>query len=83
MGRLMFHARQVQRGKRKAVSWELAFDLPVALAMGWLAYGLCVWLGIGPQATVSIAIAAGYLGPYSVDRVFDRLVDYYTGEAAE
>lgn len=84
MGRLMFHARQVQRGKRKAMSWELMFDVPVALAMGWMIYGLCIWFGVGPQATVSAAIAAGYLGPYSVDRVFDRvLATYIDREPAE
>lgn len=70
LGRLMFHAKQVQQGKRKPVTWALLFDLPVALAMGWGIYGLCVWLKLEPQPTISAAIASSYLGPYSLDRIF-------------
>lgn len=84
IGRLMYHAQQVQRGKRKPFSVTLLFDLPIALAMGWLIYGLAVWLKLAPEPTVSLAIAAAYLGPYSVDRIFGRLADRYLGkEAAE
>lgn len=50
VGRLMFHARQVQQGKRKPLSWALLFDLPIALAMGWIVYGVCVWLRMEPHA---------------------------------
>lgn len=80
IGRLMYHARLVQTGKRKPLDWVLAFDLPIALGMGWGAYGLCVWLGLSPEPTNSIAIAAGYLGPYSIDRIFARLGDKYLGK---
>lgn len=75
IGRLMYHARQVQQGKRKPLSWALLFDLPIALAMGWIIYGLCVWLRLEPQPTISAAIAASYLGPYSVDRAFTAWAD--------
>jgi len=80
MGRLMFHARQVQQGKRKPLTWALLFDLPIALAMGWMVYGLCVWFDLAAQPTVSAAIAASYLGPYSVDRVFTLLADKWFGK---
>lgn len=70
MGRLMFHARQVQQGKRKPLSMALLFDIPIALAMGWVAYGICVWFSLGVEPTISAAIVASYLGPYSVDRIF-------------
>lgn len=80
IGRLMFHARQVQRGKRKPLSWALAFDLPIALAMGWITYGLCVWLRLDPEPTISAAIAASYLGPYSVDSLFARAADRWVSE---
>jgi len=69
IGRMMFHARQVQRGSRKPWSWALLWDLPIALGMGWGAYGLCVWAGLGLEPTVSASIAASYLGPYSLDRL--------------
>lgn len=79
LGRMMYHARQVQQGKRKLVSWALLFDLPIALAMGWIVYGLTVWLAFGPEMTISAAIAAAYLGPWTVDRLFERLADKYLG----
>lgn len=75
LGRIMYHARQVQQGKRKPLSWALLLDLPIAFGMGWIAYGLCVWLALAPQVTVSAAIAASYLGPLSLDRIFWRHVD--------
>lgn len=80
IGRLMFHARQVQRGKRKPWSWALLFDLPIAFGMGWGVYGLCVWGALGPEPTVSASIAASYLGPYSIDRVFAWVGQRYFGK---
>lgn len=80
MGRLMYHARQVQSGKRKPFSWALMFDLPIALAMGWLIYGLCVWLDLGPEPTISMSIGGGYLGPWVVDRIFALMADKYFGK---
>lgn len=77
LGRLMYHSRQVQDGKRKPWSWTLILDLPIALGMGWTVYGLCVWLDLALQPSISAAIAASYLGPYSVDRLFAGLAARY------
>lgn len=77
LGRLMFHARQVQQGKRKPLSWALLFDLPIALAMGWIVFGLCEWFRLEPHPTISAAIAASYLGPYSLDRFFAVWADRF------
>jgi len=82
IGRLMFHARQVQMGKRKPWSWALVFDLPIAFGMGWSAYGLAVWFGLAPEPTISVAIAASYLGPYSVDRAFALFAERYFNKPA-
>jgi hypothetical protein len=85
VGRLMFHAHQVQRGKRKPLSWVLAADLPIGLGMGWLTLGGCDWFGIAAAPSISLAIAAGHLGPYSIDRVFAALAERYfkSGAGAE
>jgi hypothetical protein len=80
IGRLMFHARMVQLGKRKPIGWALVIDLPIALGMGWGVYGLCVWAKLPFEPTMSAGIAAAYLGPYSVDRMFARMSDKYFGE---
>lgn len=81
IGRLMFHARQVQQGKRKPLTWALVWDLPIAFGMGWVVYGICVWFDLAPEPTISASIAASYLGPYSVDRLFSLLADRYFGES--
>ncbi len=64
-------------GPAQALVWALLFDLPIALAMGWIVYGLTVWLVFGPEMTISAAIAAAYLGPWTVDRAFAALADKY------
>jgi len=80
IGRLMLHARQVQQGKRKPLSWALIIDLPIALGMGWGAFGVCVWFHMAMEPTISAAIAASYLGPYSIDRLFTLVADKYFGK---
>lgn len=81
IGRLMLHARMVQQGKRKPVSWALLLDLPIALGMGWGIYGVGVWLNLPLEAELSAAIAAAYLGPYAVDRLFSLLSEKYFGKS--
>jgi hypothetical protein len=63
VGRLMFHAQQVQRGRRKPLSWALTLDLPIALGMGWLAYGVGVWLKMASEPTVSSPSLPATSGP--------------------
>lgn len=77
LGRLMYHARQVQAGIRKPFSWVLLWDIPIALGMGWIALGIGVWLHVYWEATVSMALAIAYLGPYSIDTVFAAYADRY------
>ena len=70
LGRLMYHARQVQQGKRKPFSWVLFWDVPIALGMGWIALGLGTYLQVSWEVTISIALVIAYLGPYGIDTVF-------------
>lgn len=79
LGRLLFRARQIQSG-RSSFAWiVLACDLPIALAMGWMAYGASVWAQLAMQPTVTAAIMASYLGPYTVERLLGRAADKYLG----
>lgn len=70
LGRLMYHAKQVQQGKRKPFSWVLAWDAPIALAMGWIALGISTYFHTAWPVSVSIALVCAYLGPYSIDTLF-------------
>lgn len=80
LGRLMYHARQVQQGKRKPLSLALMLDLPIALAMGWGAYGAAVWGGLAPEPSISVVIAASYLGPFTIDMLFVRWAEKMFGK---
>ena len=80
LGRLMYHARQVQLGKRKSFSWVLLWDLPISLCMGWIAFGLSSMTSVPWEAKVSFAIIASYLGPYTIDLIFVKWADLKFGK---
>lgn len=80
LGRLMFHAKQVQRGQRKPVSWMLLWDIPIALGMGWAALGLGIWLHVAWEVVVSISLISSYLGPHVIDRLFVKWAESKFGK---
>lgn len=80
LGRITYHARQVQLGKRKPFSWVLLWDIPIALTMGWTAYGVAAMSKIPWETTVSLALVASYLGPYTLDIVFTKWADMKFGK---
>lgn len=79
LGRIMFHAVQVQKGVRKPFSWVLIWDIPVAVSMGWIGLGIATWVGIPWEATVSFALIVSYLGPYGIDTLFAQWAKYKFG----
>lgn len=79
LGRLMNHAKMVQTGKRKPLSWALLWDLPIALGSGWVAYGVAVYLHFAFPPTISFAIVASYLGPYAIDTLFEKWTNFKFG----
>lgn len=80
LGRLMFHAKQVQRGQRKPFSWTMLWDIPIALGMGWISLGLGTWLNLQWEVTFSLALSIAYLGPYTIDRLFALYADGWKKE---
>lgn len=80
LGRLMWHAKQVQLGRRKPLSWALFFDLPIAIGMGFIGHGLAAYAGITGDPEVLITISAGYLGTYMIDVLFAKMADYKTAK---
>lgn len=72
LGRLMYHAKLVQRGERKPFSAALLFDIPIALGSGWVSIGFCKYMDMPWEAVVSSAIVAAYFGPYGMDTLFAK-----------
>jgi len=80
IGRLMYHAKQVQAGKRKPLSWVLVWDIPIALGMGWIALGVGAYFKLPWEVTVSIGLTFSYLGPYGIDTTFAAYADRFKGK---
>ncbi len=72
IGRLMFHAYQVQRGHRRFWTWTLLLDLIIACGMGVIAHGLCSYFGISGAPESGLIAIAGYLGPHGIDVIFTK-----------
>lgn len=83
IGRLMYHAKMVQAGQKKPLSWALFWDIPIALGTGWIALGISEAFGVQWHGVVSISIVAGYMGPYGIDTVFARWSDWKFGKPKE
>ena len=62
-GRLMFHTREVQAGRRHFWSWNLLRELPVAIGMGMIAGGGADYLGLADGPKIAFACGVAFLGP--------------------
>lgn len=71
-GRLLFHTREVQAGRRCFWGRELPFELVIAIAMGLIGYSLCSWLELTGPVSAGVISAVAYLGPRAIDTMFDR-----------
>lgn len=72
MGRIMFHAQEVRRAKRKPFGKELFWELPAALGIGMLADGVSGYLGVSGSTATAIAVGLGYLGPRGIEALFQK-----------
>lgn len=75
LGRLMFHARQVQAGRRRFFSVHLAWELPIAIATGLIGKGLADYYGLAGWQETATIVTVSYLGPGFVEAVIWRVVD--------
>lgn len=83
IGRLVWALRQHQQGKRRFFSTATLIDVLIAVPSAFVGLGIfdgLTAIGILPAMpetarTAAIGIA-GYLGPYAVDSVFDRLLTW-------
>lgn len=76
LGRLMYRAKMHPR--RPFFSWDILFELPIALGMGIIAHGGCeaaVALGLVDElpelARTAVVVFVSYLGPRAVDALFE------------
>lgn len=74
VGRLMFHARQVQQGRRRLFSKSLLLELPIALGMGMVGAGVAEWWGFTGQVRDAVLVSAGFVGPRAIEQLFEKLL---------
>lgn len=67
IGRLMWHARLVQKGERAFLSIDLLWELPTAIGMAVIGKGLADWLDLNEWQTLGLVATLSYLGPRGLD----------------
>jgi hypothetical protein len=73
IGRLMFHSREAQAGRRSFWGRELPFELVVAVSMGLIGYSVCAYFKLEGPVSAGVVSAIAYLGPRALDTLFERL----------
>lgn len=71
-GRMMFHSREAQAGRRRFFGRELPFELFMAIGMGLIGYSCCAWFKLDGAVSAGAVSAVAYLGPRAIDVMFDR-----------
>lgn len=74
-GRLLFHSREAQAGRRHFWGRELPFELLIAVVMGLIAFSLCAYLDLTGPVSAGVISAVAYLGPRALDTLFERAME--------
>lgn len=75
MGRALFVLREAHPGVRELWSKKTFLDLAMAVPMGLMAHGICVYFGVQGWVEASAVSIAAYLGPNIIDRYFEKKID--------
>lgn len=70
LGRLMWHAQEARKARRRFLGPELFWELPIACGMALIGEGAASWLGFGQPVSTGIVAALSYLGPRGAEVVF-------------
>lgn len=79
LGRLLWHVGEVQRGRRRFFSLHLLWELLTAIAIGYFAEGVAVYVGLVGKPAMALIIAVAYLGPRGIEELFVRLYGAWRG----
>jgi hypothetical protein len=72
IGRLMWHTKLVQLGKRKFFSIQAVWELPTVFGMMLVGMGLGEYFHLGENATYGITTLLAYYGPRGVEVIIQR-----------
>lgn len=63
MGRMMHHVLEVQAGRRRFWSLDLIWEIPIAIALGFIGDGFGAWLELPQKPALALIVVMSYLGP--------------------
>ncbi len=69
IGRGLYHADLVRKGRRRFWSLQLAWELMIAIGMGVVAGGAAEYLQLTGMAAAGFIAAISYLGPRSIESI--------------
>lgn len=63
IGRLMYHVGEVRKRRRRFVSRELVWELPICFGMAVIGESVVSYLGLSQPVSTGVIAALAYLGP--------------------
>lgn len=72
IGRIMWHAQEVKKARRKFLGRELLWEMPIAVGMALIGEGLASWMQFGQPVSTGLIAALAYLGPRGAEVLFMR-----------
>lgn len=75
VGRMMYHARQAQQGRRHLFDKRLLWELPVAIGMGIIGQGVAQHFNLQGWVSTAVIVTLGYMGPGFAEAVVWRVLD--------
>lgn len=75
VGRMMFHSREVQAGRRRFWGRELPFETAIAVGMAMIGNSIAAYLHLPGPVAAGLIGAISYLGPRFIDTVGASILD--------
>lgn len=75
LGRLLWHRKMVKDGKCKFWSWELLWQVPLAVFGAIVGGGLAAALGLDGMAANGMVGFVSWLGPYGIQYMLTKLLE--------
>lgn len=70
LGRMMWHAQEARKARRRFFGQELLWELPVAGGMAFIGEAVSNWVGFAQPITTGVVAVLAYLGPRGIEVLF-------------
>ncbi len=74
IGRGMYHAQEVRARRRPILSWDLIWEVPLAVGMALIGEGLAEYWGLSRSVGTALIAVISYLGPRGVGALFEKWI---------